>query len=506
VKVSSAAPAGSPVTGAVARPFWQQPLIWVLPLQAFLVFWRLDFLDPWTDEGSALDIAALSIREMTRNLAGDFHPPLYYMLGRWWLSVVPFGIPILKLRALSGVWAILATTVLYLCFLRRESPRFQRFVLTLWLLSPCLLLYSRMARSYTMQLTLALLAIHNLLQLRKQAADPARLAAQVVLCIALLYTHYVPGGAIAFATLLLLIWRRQVKAVLVLAGAATVLYAPWLSTLGVAVVRWWGAGNYRVGNLLVDHVVRLGYWLISFSFGETFSFTTGVLAVIAAPFLIWTLWQGWRSRPEWFYWVGIAVVVCYVGVSHLMGYPFTPSHILFALPFFLMLLASGADRNPRVMRRLLPLMTLAYLSGIYDYFNGNGFLNKGYAMPNQVIAATIRSGGENAVVVLDSSFPPPLERRLQPLPIINFYGEESVVEARREMARANGPLWFCHRTHDTSADGSISRFERELSGAPDVERYGFAPYSLIERWVLRWLRGPGQPDHSYECLKVPAST
>jgi hypothetical protein len=91
------------------------------------------------------------------------------------------------------------------------------------------------------------------------------------------------------------------------------------------------------------------------------------------------------------------------------------------------------------------------------------------------------------------------------LPVVRFSGDRSAAEGRAQALRMNVSLWFCHRTHDISPDGAVRRFEHELSGSPGVTRYGFAGYSLVERWVLRALRGPGQPAYSYECLQAPPS-
>jgi len=61
---------------------------------------------------------------------------------------------LVKARAFSGVWALASTVLLH-----RLWCRDLRFVL-LWSLSPCLILYGRMGRSYTLQLFLGCLALY----------------------------------------------------------------------------------------------------------------------------------------------------------------------------------------------------------------------------------------------------------------------------------------------------------------------------------------------------------
>src|SRR5438552_1723761 len=149
------------------RRFWERsqpallnPLIWALPLQAALLFWHLDLLDPWGDEWYTLTIVPQPLGEIASALAGNIHPPLYFWLLHFWVRVPLAGTLLEKMRAMSAVWALLATVILYWLWLRREQPRFQRIVLGLWVVCPSLLLYARMARSYTMQLALALIAIY----------------------------------------------------------------------------------------------------------------------------------------------------------------------------------------------------------------------------------------------------------------------------------------------------------------------------------------------------------
>ena len=54
------------------------------------------------------------------------------------------------MRAMSVLWSLLATVLLGRLWLVKLEPRVRRMVLTLWVLSPCLLLYSPMARYYTL--------------------------------------------------------------------------------------------------------------------------------------------------------------------------------------------------------------------------------------------------------------------------------------------------------------------------------------------------------------------
>jgi hypothetical protein len=60
----------------------RNPLIWALPLQAALLFWRLDLLEPWGDEWFTLTTAPQPLTEIASIVAGNIHPPLYFLLRR----------------------------------------------------------------------------------------------------------------------------------------------------------------------------------------------------------------------------------------------------------------------------------------------------------------------------------------------------------------------------------------------------------------------------------------
>lgn len=170
----------------------------------------------------------------------------------------------------------MATVIFYRLWLRAEKRRVQQMFLVLWLLSPCLLLYGRMARSYSMQLALALLAIYAAIEWMRQPKSSARMVAYSCFCAALLYTHYLPGLAVAIAVALIFLPKKHPSLAnwLMVLGASNLLiallYLPWLISFGASISDWRSSAAYRVGNIFSDQLVRVVYWFVSFSFGETF--------------------------------------------------------------------------------------------------------------------------------------------------------------------------------------------------------------------------------------------
>ena len=242
-----------------------------LLVQAGLLFWRLDLLPVWGDEQITLDDCMHPLPEIVSILTRDVHPPLYYFLLHYWAQLPLSASLIVTLRAFSGVWALATTVVLDRLWLRGESR--WRFLI-LWSLSPCLILYGRMARSYTLQLFLGSLALYwGLVLLR----DPRRRAAILPYAIAsclLFYTHYVPALAIVGAVEALLLYRavrRQDAWVAATMPVAIMLalFAPWLKIMSSAVDVALRVESYQVlRNPFVEQMIRLAYLGFSFTLAK----------------------------------------------------------------------------------------------------------------------------------------------------------------------------------------------------------------------------------------------
>ncbi|MGO9056009.1 MAG: hypothetical protein ACLQU2_01265 [Candidatus Binataceae bacterium] len=417
------------------------------------------------------------------------------------------------MRALSAFWALLATVIFYRLWLREEEERTQRMFLALWVLSPCLLLYGRMARSYSMQLALALLTIYAAVEWMKRPRNVGGLLAYSCSCAALLYTHYLPGLAILIAVSLVFLWKPHPPLLnrVALLGVSNLiigfLYLPWLITLGMSIGAWGSNSVYRVGNLASDQIVRLAYWFVSFSFGETVSTPIIIAGAVLTPIFVYALYSASRSRPDWLGLVAAASIIGYIGVSRWNGFPFTPSHMLFVLPFFLILLVKGVQASYRHESVIFACLLVLYVSADYNYFAKSGYLNKSYCVPYEEMAAVIREGtpAQGAVVLVDeySSVPEPLFERLgRGVRVIPVVDEEGVDRQLEEVGRNAPVIWFWRHTHDTSPSGFVSRLERELSRGRTVTQYDYLPYTTPERWILRVLRGPGQPKFFYRLSEI----
>ena len=492
----------------------RHPVALCLPIQAALLFHCLELLPAWTDEGCTLLTVPRPLSAIAAWAAGDVHPPLYFFLLHFWLQLPLPGSSLVRMRALSVLFALLATWLIDRLWLARLPSRMRLWFLALWTFSPCLVLYARMARSYTMQLAVAGLAWYAAWRWLEAPRNWRRL----LLCAAgvalVLYVHYVPGGTILLAVngvlALRLIRRRDWSLLRPLAlWNLLVIFAilPWLVSLAQALGRWARPSPVHpvAPNFLVDGAVRLAYWFVSFSFGESSPLWAVVAALALTPLLLYCLWRGLRPSPPWLALILPAAVVGFIGVSRWLSSPFLPARLLFLLPFYLLLVLRGSERSPKLGALLCGALLLLDLGALHSYFRKEDFLNKGYAVPFDQMAELVkRNSPGNTLVVLDQyntdAFP--LLDRLQ-RPAVLLKNEATLDAITRQVRRgAFETIWHVRNTHDLSPRGLNRRLEERLTSCYEVHRHLFQPYSVLERWAIRQFGWPEQPTHFYQALQA----
>ena len=491
----------------------RHPLALCLPIQAALLFYNLALLPAWGDETFTLWVVPASLARIALRVSRDIHPPLYYFLLHGWMQLPLPGVEIVRARAFSAVWLLLATVIVYrLWVAKRETPGAGRWFLALWTLSPCLLLYGRMARSYSMQLALASIALYAGLRFLEEPQRRIRQMACAVAVAALLYTHYSPGAAVAGAIAVVAAWHAirerdwdPLKGLAVVSAVAVVLYAPWLLVLRYAATEW---GLHHevyspVGTRAGDQVVKLAYWFGSFSFGETMPAAVVIAALAVAPLIIWLLWRGLRSDPKWLLLVAAAVAIGFVGATRWVSYPFTPARMLFSFPFFLLLVVRGRERWPRAGTAACGAMIASAIASFPSYYAKADFLNKGYAAPlDEMVALVNQDPTPGALVAIDAFNADAFSLRGRLNRKDNVVLLRSPGSFERVAATTAPVVWYIRNGHDTSPGGKNRGLEAELARRYSVHRHLFEPYSWLELLAIRWAGWQDQPTHFYEVLEL----
>jgi uncharacterized membrane protein len=489
-------------------------LIAFLAIQLALLVFRLDLLPAWTDEYSTLETAPRSLSEIAAWARGDVHPPLYFFLLHFWYRLPLPGSPLTRLRAVSVLFTLLATCLLDRLWLRRLPTTTRLWFLALWVTSPCLILYARMARSYTAQVAVAAVAFYASSRWLERAGEWRRFLLCAGTLVLTLYVHYIPGGAILVALNVCLAWRALregkrlwVRALLALDAAVAIGTLPWWYGIWASLHRWSGGGfPYRIGdNVFFDTLAKLAYWFVSFSFGEALPVPTLLAAVALTPLMLYFAWRGLQTRPDWLPLVIVATIVGFVGVARWVSFPFVPARLMFLLPFYLLLVLEGCARHRRARTVFCLTLLLTYITGLYSYYTRAAFLNKGYAAPFDEIASLVKNNSPPATLVVIDPYNTdafPLRDRI-PQPSLLLDSQATLDRILAELRRGDyQKIWHLRTTHDLSPGGLNRRLERELSLRCAVRSHLFLPYSVLERWVIRLLGWPEQPSHYYHVLEA----
>jgi hypothetical protein len=472
-----------------------------LGVQAILLCWNLSLLAPWFDEADTLLFMKGPLAQAIAIPASGLHPPLYFLLLYGWMRV-PLGLSwTVQARVLSVLFGLAATAAADRFWARRLGPRGRAAFLALWVASPCLLLYCRMARSYSLQLLLATVAA-GLIRDSAERPTRKRTAALAGVLAALLWVHYVPGAAMLAAAVVALGRSGRWRTAATVVGVAVAAFLPWLPKL-VWSLEVWGAHRqaYAIsGSRLAEIPIKAAYWGISFLMGEALPdwlLATGALVgIVAAACLV----KG-ALRTRRLLWIALpATAVGFVGVMRWVSYPFIPARMLFTLPMFLALVVAGARKW--VIGGLLAVS----VCGVWCYYHLIGFRNKQYPMPMGEIAAQIRAGSSAAdsVVLVDSTNSDPIGLRyaLWPDRAVLETGES---DTRAKIAAALADprirtVWFLRNTHDVSL-GLNAQFESELMAAMRAHTWPYENYSPLEQRLMRGLGWTPPPQHFSELLE-----
>ena len=491
---------------------FRSPLFWALGAQSVLLFWRLDLLPVWGDEQFTLNIVRMPWREVPGVLYKDIHPPLYFFLAHSWSSV-PWPLsPIVQLRALSAVVCLISTITIDRLWLRNLVPPTRWWFLALWTLSPTLLLYSRMGRSYSLQLLAAAVAMYAAWKFLQSPASNSKACRYVIALTVLLYTHYLPGlavGGAAFVLLAVSWWqsrdKRVLRRVMAAHGAVALFYLPWMATLYFALTRVSRAEPYHlIPNIVLETGVKFAYWFTSFSFGESFPSWAILAGLALAPGVVWLLWQGKQAGPGWLTLVVLTGAIGYAGAVAWVTFAFIGARLLFLLPFYLLWLLRGRSNSPKLGSAVCLVMLVVSAGSLTSYFQKEGFLNHGYLVPFREIANHIRerSQARTAVVLIDgynTDAAPLLAELRGDIPCVEIRGERREARARQEIRSDEWTtLWFLRRSHDISPDRMISRMEAELASKYEGRRRFFVPFSAADRWALSFLGREDTSGHHYQ--------
>lgn len=333
------------------RRFWLGVLVLLLAA-GILRAWNLTAAGVWHDEALSHYYALQEPGWILVHSAGKInHPPLFFLLLRGWLTIVPtfnqWAVELLNLLvSLVGLGVFARWSRLF--FFRTKA-----FVLTgLLVLHPFHVHFSTELRMYPLALTAVIVAGYFATRLlRNDLRGATDWIGWTFSCLVALYTHSFSGVYVALMVLFLGYravregrWRSALSALAVLLAC----YGPWLVFVARQAARI--ASNYWIGSFQFRQLLILVYRYAGYVGPKTPGVVTLIKSLLAcagfvAP-LLWSLKR--RSFLTGFYWLLVAVPVLLITVLSTWGEQsvFLYRSFLFGLPFAWMLIGFGVEELP----------------------------------------------------------------------------------------------------------------------------------------------------------------
>lgn len=492
--------------------FTRSAAVLALAIQSLLLFSNLGLLPLWGDELFTLRVSQRPVPQLLDAVRADVHPPLYFLAQHYWMKLPLASDPIVRMRSMTALVTLIASAVVFWFAWPRLSGSERWWFVALWTVSPCLLLYGRMGRSYSMQLLVAVIAIDRLLKFFKDPASRRQALWFALASAVVLYTHYAPGLALLAAANLVFLWRfRAIRPMLLPNLVVLLLYWPWIATSFHALGQVARSGAfYRVtGSAASEHLVKAGYTGMSFLFGESLPLWLFIVVLLAAPALVWLALKGAGAAGEWRALLACAAVIGYVGVSRWVAYAFAPARLLFLLPFLYLLVVYGARMTPRLGNVLLSVWLVACVAGVWSYFHVDGYMNWGYAVPYRDMVAEITNDPRPTVAVADIFTDASVLRYYLPPGFrVRSVAPRGDPEAAARLIRGSWDrICLVRNTHQPSAGGYYERLEAGLGArlSHRTTRY-FQPRTSLDKLLARIAGWPDTVPYVFEVTEFTADS
>lgn len=351
----------------------------------------------WYDEAFSAYLARLPLAEITSLTAGDIHPPLYYYLLHFWVTLA--GSTEFALRFLSAVASTLTVPAVFLLTLElglgsdatghqpsRRGVATALAVAAITAISPAYVWYAQEARMYALLTLLGVLTSISLLRWlqRPDGGSNRDLVAWCALSVTAVYIHFYAFFLVVFQVTFAA-WRMLAapdRRARLRAGGATLAvvvlaYLPWL---GFTVTRLGADVSYWEGTLKVDEIVSATFLLFSAGHtaapGEDTTIALGYAALLAAGLVLAVL-DARRRAPDSVRQNQLGFLLGFLALPMLLllavsyGRPkFHPRYLLMISPAFYILAARpfaaafGTLRGPvasQLARRVPILLAVAFV-------------------------------------------------------------------------------------------------------------------------------------------------
>ncbi len=425
-------------------------LFFIILTAAAIRFFRLDGQGFWYDE-------AVTLRLISGPAFHDIHPPAFYLLIRAWSQL---GQSEFFLRLPAALMGVLSVLLIYHIGLQLVGSKAASVAAFLASISPMLVWHSQDLRMYSQAVLLVLLTVHFYLRsVRSNSWTDwiGYVAAALLAGYTHLYTVFIP---FILSLHYLIFYRQRIWRWIMLHGLFAVGYLPWLLVI-------MNLPPDQIGTPRLSSMFNIFYTYFTFAAGYSFGPAVNdlrtydlsvvlpyvpiiaplaVVVVIVAVTGIRRQWQHshensvlvllWAVVP-----VGLAVAITLLRPTM----TFNTRYVLYSLPAFLWMLASGIEAlGRRAGIGTLLLLTLYSGMSLSNYFFNSYYAKEDVRGAAAYIAAEAEPDDAIVVVTVTTAFRWYFNGDnliLGPIPTSLF--EDELTEA----SQGRDTVWLVHSRH-----------------------------------------------------------
>lgn len=211
-------------------------LLYASALAAFaLRLLNIEQKNMWFDEVYTWHLSQKTIKEIFIGSAGDIHPPLFYILLKYWTYL--FSDTVFSMRLLSVLLGVFSLVFIYKISIRiLKSDYLVLFVFILYALSPLNIYYSQEVRMLNLNLFLCLGSVYFFLKYTESQVYRNGLP-YLLFSILAVYTHYF-AFLVIFTQVLIVLYNyfrkkdaQLLKRYPVYIIAILIMYVPWIPVM-----------------------------------------------------------------------------------------------------------------------------------------------------------------------------------------------------------------------------------------------------------------------------------
>jgi len=316
-----------------------------------------------------------NIKSFFSSLWGNFHPPLYFLLLKFW-SV--FGNSEFHLRLLSVIFGVAVIPATYLLGIQLFEKKVSLLGAFFVAVSPFHLLYDREVRMYGLLTLLSILSLYFFLRALREGKNKLWVV-YTVLTVLNTYTHYHAFLVIIFQWIFFLLrfkcYKNQLKKMAISQLAIALCFAFWLPVFLTQLRAPSLDSSDRIPFVFFEYIIKPLYVFFSFSFGQTILpwnllVIPGVLIVLTAFILgVKKLILHQEARD---------FVLLYLFIPLIAGTAMSlamPRYYIFISPVYLLLLAFGLFCFSNRVIRLGIILALLFILAVplKNYYLNNEF-------------------------------------------------------------------------------------------------------------------------------------